>query len=84
MNYFSLFAKFASTLSRGVSSGVLVFSALMPLAPLSSAQTHAASAKVVNQEFVAQVKALEKQYGGRIGVAVASLQGHALLAIRSA
>lgn len=80
MNYPPLFSKISSTLS----GGVLIFSALMPLAPLSSAQaqTHVASVKVANQEFLTKVRALEKQYGGRIGVAVTSLQGQRLLAVR--
>ncbi len=54
----------------------------MLFAPVSSAQTHTDSLKLANQEFVANVRALEKQTGGRIGVAVTSLQGQSLLSVR--
>ena len=58
----------------------------MPLlfAPIgvAQAQAQAVSTTQLQQEFAAKVADLEKQHGGRLGVAVMSLQGQVLLSAR--
>lgn len=51
-------------------------------AQTSVAQAQAASTKQLKHEFAEKVAALETQHGGRLGVAVMSLQGHVLLSAR--
>jgi beta-lactamase class A len=55
---------------------------LLLFAPIGVAQAQAVKTTKLQQEFAAKVAALEKQHGGRLGVAVMSLQGQVLLSAR--
>lgn len=55
---------------------------LLLFAPIGVAHAQAVTTTKLQQEFAAKVAALEKQHGGRLGVAVMSLQGQVLLSAR--